>query len=107
MNAALDLIRALIDTAVHLPFLVWVTILGFGVAVWLAYEIATAPLITEEQAEEIARAHRELRGARGMPSTRNPAVTTRRTHGGGAPLTRHRGADPDGPVWRGRPRRAR
>lgn len=97
-------VREFIDAAASVPFEIWIGIVGVGVLMAVAVVAATAPLITPEQREEIARAHRELRGTRGMPSTRSTARPPSR--GGTSPRHPPSGRAASAP-GRGRPRRDR
>jgi hypothetical protein len=62
------LVREFLDAVTAVPFMVWVLILVIGVLTWLAYLAVATEMTKPEQREAIAEAHRELRGARGMPS---------------------------------------
>lgn len=84
----MSLVSEFIDAAAAVPFIVWAAIFAFGVAVWLAYEIAVAPLLTPEQEEDIARAHRELRGTRYEDVCTPPAGARRTGTRGSATMPR-------------------
>jgi hypothetical protein len=103
------IVGAFIDGAGQVPILVWIVIVFFGAVVFILAGVVNAEFINDAQREEIARAHRELRGTRGMPSTRTRSASTVR--GGTSPRHPVFGngatADGHGPVWRVRPRRDR
>lgn len=104
MSALFDLVGAFIDGAARVPFLVWVALVVLCAAFVLAIAVVSAEYTTDEQREQIARAHRELRGTRGMSSTRSTAPAPERWNSPLHLATRGRAATAHG---RGRPRRAR
>jgi len=99
------IVGAFLDGATRVPFVIWVLLVACGVLFWIAFVTVCAEYTTPEQREEIARAHRELRGTRGMGSAGSTSTTRREPPWEGAPLTRHRrAASAHGPRRPGRDR---